>query len=118
MKSSKPVTDQPPSCASIPPTQNIATSPSSIEALSPTRLKEDNHMQIQPSHPRKPRDAPPTQVTVRIPDETPTQMPVLKLQPVPPPRIPFETENKAPYPVSNLPYPTDSPYKIPIAGKF
>ena len=71
-----------------------------------------------PSKPQQTQDAPPTQVNVSIPEETPTQIPVLAIQPVPPPRIPSDTENKAPYPVSNLPYPTDSPHKIPIAGKF
>ena len=99
-------------------TQTKATSPSSIEALSPTQLKEANHMQIQSSHPQQSRDAPPTQVIVQIPDETPTQISVLNGQPVPPPRIPLKTENKAPYPVTNSPYPIDSPHEIPIAGKF
>ena len=99
-------------------TQTIATSPSSIEALSPTQLKEANHMQIQSSYPQQSRDAPPTQVTVQIPDETPTQTPALNVQSVPPPRIPLDTENTAPYPISNLPCPTDSPHEIPIAGKL
>ena len=72
---------------------------------------------FQPSKLPKILDAPPTQVAVPIP-EKPTQISASTLQPVPPPRIPSDTENKAPYPVTNLPYPIDSPHKIPIAGRF
>ena len=71
-----------------------------------------------PSKPQQTQDASLTQVTVQIPEETPTQISVLPIQPVPPPRIPSDTENKAPHPVCNLPYPTDSLQEIPIAGKF
>ena len=73
---------------------------------------------FQPSKPPQIIDKPPTQVSVRISDETPTPISISTLQPIPPPRIPSDTENKAPYPVSNLPYPVDSPHKIPIAGQF
>ena len=75
-------------------------------------------MQNQSSHPQQTRDAPPTQITVQTPEETPTYIPVPNLQPVPPSRVPLVTENTAPYPVSDLPFPTDSPHKIPIAGQF
>ena len=50
-----------------------------------------------------------------MPDETPTQLPVLNLQPVASPQISSDTENKAPYPVSYLPNTIESPYEIPIA---
>ena len=82
--------------------------------IQPTQIEPGN----PPSKHQQTQDASPTQVTVRILEETPTQIPVLAIQPVPPPRIPSDTENKAPYPVSNLPYPTDSLHEIPIAGKF
>ena len=90
-------------------------------------VKTSKPVTIQPTHieptfslskPQQTQDVSPTQVTVQIPEETPTQIPVLAIQPVPPPRIPSDTENKTPYPVRNLPYPTDSLHEIPIAGKF
>ena len=82
--------------------------------IQPTQIEP----RYSPSKPQETQDAPPTQVTVQIPEEIPTQIQILEIRPVPPPRIPSDTENKAPYPVCNLPYPTDSHNEIPIAGKF
>ena len=116
VKTSEAVIAQPSSNASkfnppippTPPTQNEAGSSIQIEAVQPTELKETNFPQIQPSQLQHTRDAPPTQIKERISDETPTQLPVLNLQPVASPQISSVTENKAPYPI-------ESPYKIPMA---
>ena len=97
----------------------------SISTIS--EVKTSNPVTIQPtqadprfeaSKPQQIIDETPTQVAVHISNETPTPISVSTLQPIPPPRIPPDTENTAPYPVSNLPYPVDSPHKIPIAGQF
>ena len=90
---------------------DVKTKPVTIQ---PTKIEP----RYPPSKPQQTQDPSPTQVTVQIPEEIPTQIPVSAVQPVPPPRIPSDTENTAPYPVCNLPYPTDSLHKIPIAGKF
>ena len=82
-----------------------------------SEVKTSKIVTIQPM-PHQSQDASPTQVIVQIPKKTPTQIPVSALQPVPPPRIPSDTENKAPYPVCNLSNPTESRHPIPIAGKF
>ena len=90
VKTSKAVIGQPPSNASksitpippTPPTQNKAGSSNPIEEHT--------------------RDTPPTQVTLQIPDEEPTQIPVLDFQPVAAPGISLDTENKSPSRDSNL----------------
>ena len=124
VKISKAVIDQPSSNASksftttppTPPTQNEAGSSIQNEAVQPTVLKETNFPQIQPSQPQhESRNAPPTQINEPVPDETPTQLSVLNLQPVVSPQKSSDTENTATYPVSYLPNTIESPYEIPIA---
>ena len=110
VKTSKAVIDQPYSKTTKTPTQTKARSSSPIKVLPPTHN--------QPSHDHQNRNAPPTQITVQIPDDPPSQISVLDCQTVTPHQKPLETENKAPYPTSNLPCPIDSPHKIPIAGQF
>ena len=68
VKTSKAVIDQSNSNASKTPPQTKARSSSPIKVFPPT--------QIQPSQDHQNRDAPPTQVTVRIPDDTPSQISV------------------------------------------
>ena len=90
VKTLKAVIGQPPSNASksitpippTPPTQNKAGSSTPIEEYT--------------------RDTPPTQVTLQIPDEEPTQISVLDFQSVADPGISLDTENKSPSPDSNL----------------
>ena len=110
VKTSKAVIDQPYSKTTKTPTQTKARSSSPIKVLPPTHNP--------PSHDHQNRNAPPTQITVQIPDDPPSQISVLDCQTVTPHQKPLETENKAPYPTSNLPCPIDSPHKIPIAGQF